>query len=307
MFLANNCSNCSDTAPSWYSFARKQLWKMLAQELPIASSQDSPILFVGECDPAIQQAAYDNIEYHVLLLTPNPFHALSEMAILRATTLYVVNHEHLAAIKLALEDRFGGTYRPRLSIWKTFPKTFEPIHHKRKLIGVIEPDFEASTPIFDSLFKATTSFTSILLQHLGFNSLLDVDLAFYCTNSDTFNRLSTQKVSVPLYDMNSDVSMYEDIRLMPEIMISLDTYRYNPILSGLAQRITVVRPWTLDKQASIAYELLSPVKREMVAAKAFSDIVNQLKAIKELDVSSFSDKLKKQELLGDLYGDYSSK
>src|SRR5690606_29286541 len=100
----------TEDSPTWVDFAKLSIHAHLADKgVPIGDPEiDDNLLFIGETSPHIQAMAAKKKRYSILLFLPNPFHVLSQMAILGAEAIYAINSTHLFMIKNTLRDRFGG-------------------------------------------------------------------------------------------------------------------------------------------------------------------------------------------------------
>lgn len=298
----------TEQSPSWTSFARQEIYNFVAKGLPIGTVKDDDnLLFIGENSPKIQIAAVTGKTYSILLLTSNPFYIMSDLAVMRTETFYTINADHKFLIKNLLAERLGGTAsKINIMKWTEYPKPFEPSKHTNKLIGIMEPDFNQNG-IFDTLYNTLNSFTSTALSYMreqGYPS--NVDIAFYATNQETYERLVRRKATIPIYYLGDEDSPVANVATMPNAVVSIDAYRYNPVLSSWAQRIPVIRPnWVDNELAYYSSELNVPGKAALLSSKLISNIVNQIQAIENLEKSTnLADRLLRKSLLGDLYGDY---
>jgi hypothetical protein len=134
----------------------------------------------------------------------------------------------------------------------------------------------------------------------------NIDIAFYATNKDTYERLVRRRSTIPIYYLGGEDSPTSNVAHMPNAVMSLDAHRYNPILSGWAQRIPVIRPnWIDNDIIYYSNELNVPGKAAIQASRIISNFVNQLTMVESLEKSNnLSDRLVRKSMLGDLYGDY---
>jgi len=294
----------TEDSPSWIDFAKMSIYNHLqAKGIPVGDPEiDDNLLFVGETSPSIQLMASRGKRYSVLLFLANPFHILSEMAIASAEAIYTINPEHQYRIRNRLRERFGGR-EFNVMIWPFYPKPFEPQKRSRKLIGILEPDFNTGN-LFDNFYEA------IIANRASKLYTTEYDVAFYTLHQETYDRLSGRRMkSDSLYYLKDDkASPLVDISLMPNAVISFDVYRYNPILTSWAQRIPVLRPdWAkADELDRLSNLMLNKISGTETAYNVLNDLVNYVHKIEELEASPrLQDALVRRSMLGDFYGDYS--
>ncbi|QXV73899.1 hypothetical protein [Rhizobium phage RHph_N46] len=304
MLAPNSVEIATSASASWVSFAKTYIWQHIASKgIPIGDPKtDNNLLFIGETSSDIHYMSGMHRTFSVLPFLTNPFQAMSEQVLLNVETLYAVNSEHAFMIKNALHERFGGMRQFRVVEWKQYPKPFEPPTRKRKLIGVMEPDFNGGN-IFGALHAALESAVASPLHSLDF------DVAFYAYSHEVYDYMIAKGGKyVPVYLLDSAQSPVNDLTLMPDAVMSLDTYQYNPILSAWGQVIPVLRPdWVspgnIDRVAS---SLSAPINGASTASSLLHDYVNAVVKLDELEISPrLQDTLAREVMLGDLYGDYS--
>lgn len=305
MLAPNSVEIGTSASPAWTMFAKNYLWQYIASKgIPIGDPKvDNDLLFIGETSPDIHSLSAQHRKFSVLPFLTNPFHALSELVLLNVGTLYAVNSEHSFMIKNALHERFGGMRDFKVVKWRQYPKPFEPPARSRKLIGVVEPDFNGGN-IFGALHAALETCVSNPLYSLG-----DCDVAFYTYSQDTYDYLTAKGGKyVPVYLLDSAHSPINDVTLMPNAVMSLDTYPYNPVLSAWGQVIPVHRPdWVSPANLErVSSSLTTPMSGATTAQSLFIDYVNAVMKLDELEISPrLQDTLAREVMLGDLYGDYS--
>ena len=293
----------TEYSPSWIEVAKKLLFDHLCNVgVPVGNVRmDDNLLFIGETSPDIAIASHEKKKFSILLFMSNPFHILSEMALLNVDTLYTINAEHAYIVRTWLAERFGGQRRFKVMHWAHYPKVFEPPMRTKKLIGIVEPDFNSSN-VFDHFFAALTGVIGSTLY------ATDYDFAFYCFHQETYDRLHERNSKVPLHFMHDpSKSPFIDLSTMPDAMLSLDSFGYNPVLSSLSKRIPVVRPeWANPERLPKTSTDFRNVTGVEIAYRLLNDFVNNIRRIEELEKSKrVQDDLMRREMLGDMYGDYS--
>lgn len=294
------------TTPSWATFAKTAIYNHLTSKgFPIGRiGDDDNLLFIGESAPGIQEMAIADKKFSILMFQPNPFAVMSEFILDKVDTIYTINHEQSYLVKEVLFDRYGNAKKFKTGNWQHYPKPFEPPNRSRKLIGIVEPDFN-SHEIFDRMYAALNAFVASKLY------ATEYDVAFYAYNRDTYDRLmasSTPQRGSPLYYLDdSATSPLHNIANMPNAVITTDVFKYNPILSGWAQRIPVIHPeWAMPHLLDKIAMQISSVGNAGVIHDLLGNLVNQLDKIAELEKSDrIQDEMIRTSLLGDLYGDYS--
>lgn len=294
-----------EASPVWADISSRAIFDYLHEKgMEIGDPNvDNGLLFVGETSPDIHMVAAQNKRFSILLFQPNVMTSLSETVLSRVTTLYVVNFYHRSIIRRILEERFAGR-DVEIRVWPFLPKPFEPPQRSKKLIGIFEPDFNANS-IFDAFYTALNSAVASAVYPLDF------DIAFYTLKQETNDKLQHARKdnTLSLYHLTDPInSPLKDITLMPNAILSLDTYFYNPMLSSFGQIIPVMKPaWTFPKLIErTALDLMSPIVGPKIAYGLITNFVNQIRRVEDLEVSPrIPDQMTRAKIYGEIYGDYS--